>query len=493
MKAQETASVIPLRAKAPMRPEALDERVIMLDIDQIEPYEHNPRLLLNPKWQEIEASIVASGGLTEALSVTKRPSDNHYIVHQGGNTRLLILKKLHAETADDRFWRVRVELHPYSSELDLAVLHDRENTCRGNLTFIEQAWSKYRQFELYCQSGMGKPTALGFVEFLVETYGDHLTSDAFSRMKFAVEVLYQHIPTCLVQGGMSRKAVRRLILVRRALEKIWIDREIGTKADFEETFYGLLARQDKDLAETFVSGEHGPSRFPDARIEIDWQLLYEDMSHELTILVDIDHQRAGALLAPAFRSRVAPAARDDHDEFPEASAALVATKRPPVWDRPALASKRAVEHADHKRDPSDRPHPMTRSQRPSSTVLSVKPKLVQPTSIHELRTEARQLAERFASNEGLGEFIEATPARGYGYRVLDVPEGLRLSSQAKACWWALVLCSSRPDSTPSNAEMGAASISALAADHLSIWIKLLTVHAHLIDRHDDLWSRTSIV
>ena len=43
MTAHVTASVIPLRQQTPMHPSALDERVIMLDIDQIEPYEHNPK------------------------------------------------------------------------------------------------------------------------------------------------------------------------------------------------------------------------------------------------------------------------------------------------------------------------------------------------------------------------------------------------------------------------------------------------------------------
>ena len=134
-----------VRAKVPgsiMLPSVPNDDRRVLDIDQIQPIEHNPRLLQNPKWRELEASISASGGLTQALAVTKRPGDQRYTVHQGGNTRLRILQKLFKETADARYRRVRVEVHPYTNEFDLAALHDRENVCRGDLTFMERAWKQ---------------------------------------------------------------------------------------------------------------------------------------------------------------------------------------------------------------------------------------------------------------------------------------------------------------------------------------------------------------
>ena len=293
-------------------------------------------------------------------------------------------------------------------------------------------------------------------------------------MKYAVEVLYQHIPTCLVHGAMSQRAVRHIIQIRKALEKIWIDREIGSKDDLDETFYGLLARQDKDLALTFLSPNRVSARFPDARIEIDWKLLYEDMCHELTILVDVDHQRAGVLLAPAFRSRVTPVTRDEGD-----GGAVETSLTPVSADLPTDIA-------------NDQPRPLTRPATSSGAVSSVTPKLVQPSSVQELRTKAHHLALRFASAAGIDDLIEATPTEGYGYRLIDGPSSVMLSSEALACWWALALCSSRQGSCPSADNMGVASIGALAADHLTMWTKLLTVHARLIDQAEDLWSDTTM-
>ena len=54
----------------------IDFEITVLDIDQIDCYEHNPRLLRNPKWLDIKAYIRASHGLTEPLSVTRRPRTN---------------------------------------------------------------------------------------------------------------------------------------------------------------------------------------------------------------------------------------------------------------------------------------------------------------------------------------------------------------------------------------------------------------------------------
>lgn len=63
----------------------------MIDISRIQPYEHNPRHGRNPEYDRIRDSI-RNTGLDQPLVVTQRPDATDFVVHAGGNTRLIILK-----------------------------------------------------------------------------------------------------------------------------------------------------------------------------------------------------------------------------------------------------------------------------------------------------------------------------------------------------------------------------------------------------------------
>jgi len=91
----------PVTATAPLAApaEPRQDCPIELRIDQIREYEHNPRRITNAKFAEIKASIRAVG-LRNPLTVTRRPGETHFIVEAGGNSRLLALQQLWAETGD---------------------------------------------------------------------------------------------------------------------------------------------------------------------------------------------------------------------------------------------------------------------------------------------------------------------------------------------------------------------------------------------------------
>ena len=72
---------------------------LIVEIIHIQPYERNPRHGCNPEYDRIKDSI-RSSGLDQPLVITQRPGAADYIVHSGGNTRLLILKELFEETGD---------------------------------------------------------------------------------------------------------------------------------------------------------------------------------------------------------------------------------------------------------------------------------------------------------------------------------------------------------------------------------------------------------
>lgn len=115
----------------------VDGSLSILAIDDVDPYDHNPRVGLNPKYAEIRASMVASG-MTSILTVTRRPGGLKYFPHSGGNTRLQIAKEL-AAAGDERFARLRVMIKAWTSESVVLAAHLGENENRGDTSFWEKA------------------------------------------------------------------------------------------------------------------------------------------------------------------------------------------------------------------------------------------------------------------------------------------------------------------------------------------------------------------
>jgi len=114
------------------------ESQIELAVDEIQPYEHNPRRATNAKFDDIKESIRTSG-LRSPLTVTRRPGESHFIVEAGGNTRLLALRQLLAETRDPRFRKLVVLFRPWRSESHVLTAHLIENEQRGEMTFWDKA------------------------------------------------------------------------------------------------------------------------------------------------------------------------------------------------------------------------------------------------------------------------------------------------------------------------------------------------------------------
>ena len=105
---------------------------------RIKAYDRNPRRGENPEYERIKASIRAEG-MDQALVVTRRPGDPGYMLHAGGNTRLRILKELHAETGEERFRVAACVYRPWTGEADVLLAHLKENDLRGELSFLDRA------------------------------------------------------------------------------------------------------------------------------------------------------------------------------------------------------------------------------------------------------------------------------------------------------------------------------------------------------------------
>ncbi|OGA15174.1 MAG: hypothetical protein A3I63_08095 [Betaproteobacteria bacterium RIFCSPLOWO2_02_FULL_66_14] len=111
---------------------------IEVRVEDIRPYEHNPRRSNNAKFAEIKESI-RSTGIRNPLTLTRRPGEKHFIIEAGGNTRLLAVQQLWAETRDPRFEKLIVLFRPWRSDAHVLVAHLIENEQRGDLPFWDKA------------------------------------------------------------------------------------------------------------------------------------------------------------------------------------------------------------------------------------------------------------------------------------------------------------------------------------------------------------------
>ena len=198
-------------------PEQADPRhdcQIELKIDDIRPYEHNPRRANNAKFAQIKESI-RSTGIRNPLTVTRRPGEQHFIVEAGGNTRLLAVQQLWAETRDPRFEKLTVLFRPWRSEGHILVAHLIENEQRGDLTFWDKAHGVLAlkaQFE----QEKGRPLSLRQLEQELKAAGFSVSTATLAHYHYAtarLAVLCDAIP--LITHAEVSSIQPRLNLVKR--------------------------------------------------------------------------------------------------------------------------------------------------------------------------------------------------------------------------------------------------------------------------------------
>jgi len=158
----------------------------ILPIDQIEPYEHNPRSGTNPRYEEIKESIRVDG-ITNTLTVTRRNPQAKYTTYGGGNTRLKIAKELHAE-GDQRFATLQVIVKDWPGDAQVIAAHLSENELRGDITF----WDKARgvqQFRTEFEAEHGKPLTASELNTELKARGLNYGIKTLQNFAFAVEHL----------------------------------------------------------------------------------------------------------------------------------------------------------------------------------------------------------------------------------------------------------------------------------------------------------------
>lgn len=219
----------------------LTDTPMQVTLEQLRPYEHNPRFIRNPLYDDIKASI-RERGLDQPPPITRRPGEPHFIIRNGGNTRLAILGELWQETRDERFFRIHCLFRPWSNEVSTLLGHLAESDLHGQLTFIERALAVAKLKTMLEPDGatlsqreLARGLAAG---------GYPISQSHISRMLDTLEYLLPAIPQTLY-AGLGKPKIERLIALRSQAERIW-NRYPTDVIAFPELWLDTLGQFDAD-------------------------------------------------------------------------------------------------------------------------------------------------------------------------------------------------------------------------------------------------------
>jgi ParB family protein of integrating conjugative element (PFGI_1 class) len=218
---------------------------LLVPLERIRPYDRNPRHERNEAYDRIKQSI-SSRGFTGSLPITRRPGDRDYMVAEGGNTVLQILKELYAEIGDPRFRTVPCLFEPWVSESATLIAHLVENDARGELLFIDRARA-VRELRALLEEESGQKFSARQLASVLRERGYPIDHSLIVKMDYTVESLFPVIPMAL-RAGMGRPQIERI----RKLETVLFEflKHRSKEAAFIEEarafFLDCLAQHDSE-------------------------------------------------------------------------------------------------------------------------------------------------------------------------------------------------------------------------------------------------------
>lgn len=187
---------------------------IVLSVEDIRPYEHNPRRTQNARFDDIKASIRASG-LRNPFTVTRRPGESHFVIEAGGNTRLLAIRQLWAETREPRFHKLAVLFRPWRSESHVLTAHLIENDQRGDMSFWDKA-SGVVALKARLEAEKGTTLSLRQLDEEMKALGLAINTATLAHFLFATERLATLGEVVLDLSGLDVKLMQpRLNAMKR--------------------------------------------------------------------------------------------------------------------------------------------------------------------------------------------------------------------------------------------------------------------------------------
>jgi ParB family protein of integrating conjugative element (PFGI_1 class) len=381
---------------------------MLLTLDQLAPYELDPRIMRNPKYDEIKASI-RERGLDSPPTVTRRPGHGKYIIRNGGNTRLAILRELWTEIKDERFYRISCLFKPWRNEITALTGHLSENELRGGLTFIEKSLGVEKARELY-EKESGKPLSQSELARRLVADGFPVPQPHISRMQEAVMYLLPAIPNALY-SGLGRHQVEKLTSLRNAAQRLWDQRSanLSPVEDYQSFFHEMLSGFDGP------SGSFSIQRVQDELIGRLAETFNADYDTLALALSDVTHLQALISAAPSTNAETPSIQAVGKDESQSSSP-------PPAQATQKAASAEAQSGNDEGTVPPQTRAPKTpvrqQADTPSFSAPATSARKTQPMASHALRVQSFQLAQGLAGAIGQSHAIVQSNS-GAGF-ILDI-------------------------------------------------------------------------
>jgi ParB family protein of integrating conjugative element (PFGI_1 class) len=405
---------------------------LVIEIARIQPYERNPRHTRNPEYDRIKDSI-RSNGLDQPLVITQRPDATDYIVHAGGNTRLMVLKELFDETGDPRYAQVTCVFRPWNRESDVLLAHLRENDLRGSLTFIDKARAVLDAKQLFAEDLDLKEVPLRRLEKELRNAGYSISRPGIRLMWYAVERLLALIPQAL-EAGMGKHQVGRIRALESASRNLWQRHCAGDDSVFDDVFAALCRRYDGLDWDTDL-----------LQVAIETEIAEEAEISIQTIRVALDAEIKGReLVIPEFvpiKEPPQPEKQGNGDGDPVALEGLDDNEEGEsdvnqAGEAPVYLADTPIQPQDHPDDPIA-----------DASEFLVDAGHTKPTDLKSLRGRAWTLAARLAQRNGIGDLVVPLSGKGLGYVLSDVPDHaladhLDEDAIAQVCllWWQLAAC-----------------------------------------------------
>lgn len=228
---------------------------MLLSLDEVLPYDTNPRTTRNPKYDEIKQSI-RQRGLDTPPPITRKPGEDKYRIRNGGNTRLAILNELHRETGDEKFFKFHCLFRPWDAvrgEIISLTGHLAENDLQGQLKFIERAVGVDKARELY-EAESGQTLSQRELARRLAADGYPVSQPHISRMQDTIRYLLPAVPT-LLYSGLGFDRVTKLLGLRKCALASWVRfyNEDGRNLEFDSIFHEVLALFEGDAEEFLLS------------------------------------------------------------------------------------------------------------------------------------------------------------------------------------------------------------------------------------------------
>lgn len=250
-----------------------DDSFSILPIGEVETYEYNPRTGNNPRYDDIRASIIADG-ITNPITVTRRPESSKYHPYGGGNTRLAIAKELQA-SGDTRFNTLKVIVKSWPGDANVISAHLAENENRGDISFWEKAQG-VATFKKAHEKEHGAVLSTGDLGRELKSHGISFGVRVIQNFAFAVE----HLSPI----GPWLRATEVNEILRPAISGAMT---VATKFDVQRSIFEpvLLKHRDQVLATITYNKEAEESqRKP---VELDAADLVADLHEALAMAVGV--------------------------------------------------------------------------------------------------------------------------------------------------------------------------------------------------------------